>query len=56
MTWILIFYLSSGFGNTATGGPAVIEGFTSEAKCNAAIQVINKTPKFDFGYCKGIEK
>jgi len=56
ITWTLVFYISHGFGLGATGGPAVIDGFTSEEKCLAAKAQVEKLKGFDYAYCLRIEK
>jgi hypothetical protein len=57
MTWILVIYLSTGIADIATGGPAVIEGFSSQQTCEAANQQISKTlKKYDWGQCLPIIK
>lgn len=50
-TWVLIFYMSVGFGNGVHGGPATIEGFTSQQTCNAEIVKMNSRKHVDFAYC-----
>lgn len=56
--WILIFYLSFGFGTGATGGPGVIDNFRTEAACVAASKQLEATykSKYDGGHCIKIEK
>ena len=52
-SFILIIYLSAGFGMGATGGPAVISGYASEADCvTDANRIANATgKKFDWYRC-----
>lgn len=37
-TWILVIYMTSGWGTASTGGPMAIDGFTSLEKCYIAQQ------------------
>lgn len=56
-TWVLIFYMStSSFTSFATGGPAVIDGFTSQEKCAAMKSVIDKHQKTDWSLCVEVKK
>jgi hypothetical protein len=56
MTWVLIFYMSVGFGTASTGGPAVIDGFTTEQNCKSALAKISNHKRFDWGYCESMVK
>lgn len=56
-TWVLIFYMSTmTYANNATGGPAVVDGFTSYSACMAAGDVVSKNPKYDWHDCVEIKK
>lgn len=56
-TWVLILYLSTGAMDFATGGPTVIDGFTSREKCEwAKTQAASNIPKYDWGYCMWVIK
>lgn len=56
-TWILVFYMSTSTPfNFATGGPAVIEGFSSYAKCETAKMLVSKLPKYDWSVCFEVVK
>jgi hypothetical protein len=56
-TYVLILYLSTGFLQTATGGPVAIDGFTSLEKCTAELaKAKTDLPKFDWGQCRQVEK
>lgn len=54
--WILIFYMSSGVSSIATGGPAVIDGFTSQEACMDAGNKISKVKKYDWHECLEVKK
>lgn len=54
--WVLVFYMSIGFGSGATGGPATIDGFTSQARCEESLLAVSRLPKYDFGYCLAVTK
>jgi hypothetical protein len=56
ITYALIFYMSTFAGNLSTGGPAVIDGFLSLQKCEAAIKVVETAPKFDWARCVPVIK
>lgn len=55
-TWVLLFFISHGFAQAATGGPAVIDGFTSEAKCQVVLKQIEQRRGFDYAVCMKVEK
>lgn len=40
--WVLVFYMSYGFGSQATGGPAAIPGFQTLASCQYAASQLGK--------------
>lgn len=52
-TWVLVFYISSGFLQSATGGPSTIQGMESEAHCLRTMDLIKQKhgSKFDNGFC-----
>lgn len=58
MTWILVFYVSSGFGTASTGGPAVIDKFSSGAACVIAGEELKKElgGKLDWFKCVRLDK
>jgi len=48
----LIVYMSTvPFSNLATGGPAVIDGFTSESACEIAGEKMSGIKKYDWHVC-----
>lgn len=53
MSWVLILYLSTATGlSSATGGPATVQGFATEAACKATGERIKKTVgKADWYVC-----
>ena len=55
-TWVLIFYMSTGFGTTSHGGPATIDGFSSYESCMAAGEAISKVDKYDWHKCVEVKK
>lgn len=55
-TFVLVMYLSTFAGNFTTGGPAVIDGFTSLEKCEAARDVVKTIQKFDWSHCVKVAK
>jgi len=57
VTYVLFLYLSTGVLNTATGGPAVVDGFATLEKCEAAhMAAAQQIPKYDWGKCLRVEK
>ncbi len=55
--WILIFYISSGYGSAMTGGSLVIENFKTEPACVYAGESIKlKVKKADWYSCVLINK
>lgn len=57
ITYVLILYLTTGWGTAATGGPTVIDGFTTLEKCEFANKVMKtKVQKYDWGQCIKVEK
>jgi hypothetical protein len=56
-TYVLFLYLSTGILQNATGGPAVVDGFKSLEKCEAANQAAKEQlPKYDWGKCLKVDK
>lgn len=56
-TWVLVLYMSVFGGTGPTGGPAIIDGFTSLENCNIANTVIKEQiKKYDWGKCVEIRK
>jgi hypothetical protein len=56
-TYALFLYLSTGILQNATGGPAVVDGFTTMEKCEAAIQAAKAQLKqYDWGKCMKVDK
>lgn len=57
-TWVLVFYMSRGIAQTATGGPAAIDGFRTEAACKVALEKLSKMRMrgFDDGQCFEVQK
>lgn len=55
--YVLLFYISIGYGTASTGGPSVINGFTTEVGCDQALQQLTKRlgSKLDFAYCIKME-
>lgn len=58
--WVLVFYMSTGFGSASTGGPGVIDGFTTKQACQIAYADMQRDPKFshwlDYGTCIQVKK
>ena len=56
-TYALFLYLSTGYLHNATGGPAVVDGFTTMEKCEAANQAAKAQLKqYDWGKCMKVDK
>ena len=57
-TYALFIYLVTSPGQmSATGGPAVVDGFKTLEKCEAANQAAKEQlPKYDWGKCLKVEK
>lgn len=56
-TWVLIVYMSTvPFSSLATGGPAVIDGFTSESACEIAGEKMSGIKKYDWHVCVEMKK
>jgi hypothetical protein len=57
-TYLLILYLSMRPGqSSSTGGPAVVDGFKTLEKCEAANQVAKEQLKqYNWGECLKVEK
>jgi hypothetical protein len=56
-TYALFLYLSTGFPQSATGGPAVVDGFTTMEKCESANQAAKEQLKqYDWGKCLKVVK
>lgn len=57
-TFILIMYLSSGFGQYKTGGPMVVDNITTEARCETIAQEIKSSVggKYDWHICQEVDK
>ncbi len=57
MNWILIMYMSTGFGSAVTGGPTSIDGFRTEAICRVAGDTaMLKIKKMDWYQCIQMDK
>lgn len=56
--WTLIFFVSTGWGNAALGGPATLDNFTSASQCRAAGEQIKTVleSKLDWYKCVEIKK
>lgn len=56
-TYVLILYLATGFLKSATGGPAVVDGFTTIERCEAANQAAKEQLKqYAWGKCMKVYK
>lgn len=57
-TYVLFLYLTIQSGTAyATGGPAIIDGFTTLEKCESANQAAKQQiPKYDWGKCMRVER
>jgi hypothetical protein len=56
-TWVLVLYLSTGFAQSATGGPLTIDGFSSAELCRSANEQFSKElKKYDWGQCLEVKK
>ncbi|WBF79263.1 hypothetical protein IACHDJAJ_00024 [Aeromonas phage vB_AdhS_TS3] len=57
-TYLLVLYLSTGFGQYATGGPVVVDNITSEAACEKIANSIKNRigRKYDWHICERVEK
>ena len=55
-TWALIFYMSMGFGGGSTGGPSVVDGFTSPEACAAAQNQVKTMKYYDWSICVPLKK
>lgn len=56
ITYVLIFYMSIGYAQVQHGGPATIDGFSSQATCEAEVVNMKKRDKVDFAYCIKVVK
>ena len=56
-TYVLILYLTTGWGTVATGGPAVIDGFKTIEQCEAANTASKQQlSKYNWGQCIKVVK
>jgi len=57
-TFVLYMFISIGFGSVATGGPVIIDGFTSQHNCEAARADFSQElgSKLDTSFCKEVVK
>jgi hypothetical protein len=50
-TWVLVFYMSTGWFNNSTGGPAAINGLQSKEQCEKLLLTVKTLRHFDWGQC-----
>lgn len=57
-TYLLVLYLSTGFGQYATGGPIVVQDITSEAACEKIAGQLKEQlrGKYDWHFCQEVTK